>query len=55
MVKKMEITHGSQILTNDRQILVLSYLSNYYYTVLPRKILRHKTKIFESLQKENNQ
>ena len=28
--KKLEISHASQILTNDRQSLVLSYLSNYY-------------------------
>ena len=26
MAKKLEISHASQILTNDRQILVLSYL-----------------------------
>ena len=29
-MKKKEISHASQILTNDRQILVLSQLSNYY-------------------------
>ena len=28
--KKLEISHASQILTNDFQILVLSQLSNYY-------------------------
>jgi len=28
--KKLEISHASQILTNARQILVLSYLFNYY-------------------------
>ena len=28
--KKLEKSHASQILTNDCQILVLSYLSNYY-------------------------
>ena len=28
--KKLEISHASQILTNDCQILVLSLLSNYY-------------------------
>ena len=27
--EKLEIIHASQILTNDHQILVLSYLSNY--------------------------
>ena len=27
--KKLEISHASQILTKDRQILVISYLSNY--------------------------
>ena len=32
--KKLEISHASQILTNERQILVLSQLSNYYCTVL---------------------
>ena len=31
--KKLEISHASQILTNDRQILVLSQLSNYYCTL----------------------
>ena len=28
--KKSEISHASQILTNDCQILVLSWLPNYY-------------------------
>ena len=32
--KNMEIRHASQILTNDNQILVLSYLLNYYRTYL---------------------
>ena len=31
MVKKLEISHTSQILTNDCQILILSELSNYYF------------------------
>ena len=30
--KKLEISHASQILTHEPQILVLSYLSNYYCT-----------------------
>ena len=30
--KKMEISHASQILTQEPQILVLSYLTNYYCT-----------------------
>ena len=28
--KKLEISHSSQVLTNDRQILILSKLSNLY-------------------------
>jgi hypothetical protein len=30
MAKKMEVSHTSQILTNDHQILVPFKLSNYY-------------------------
>ena len=32
MAKKMEISHPSQIFTNDCQILILSQLSNYCCT-----------------------
>ena len=32
--KKLEISHASQILTNDRQIWVLSYLPNLITTVM---------------------
>ena len=31
-LKKLQINHASQILTNNCQILVLSLLSNYYCT-----------------------
>ena len=31
--KKVDLSHASQILTNDRQILVLSMLSNHYCTM----------------------
>ena len=34
--KKLEISHPSQILTHEPQILVLSWLSNYYCTTLIR-------------------
>ena len=34
---KLEISHASQILTHEPQILVLSYLSNYYCTDTIRK------------------
>ena len=37
--KILEIIHASQILTNERQILVLSLLSNYYCNIDEETIL----------------
>ena len=37
MKKHLEISHASQILTHEPQILVLSYLSYYYCTDKIRK------------------
>ena len=41
--KKLEISHASQILTSKSQILVLSYLANYY---CKRKRMKRQNKYF---------
>ena len=51
--KKLEISYASQILTNDRQILHRSYLSNYYCTSIfdPQKCLTVKNMIDDTISR----